>query len=69
MVANIDADPLPFFEANAGLAGELRHADGLNDRLLQMGETCASPICSSRSLGMTISVSQLSRSEVMPFPA
>ncbi|SKH11882.1 Uncharacterised protein [Mycobacteroides abscessus subsp. bolletii] len=38
-------------------------------RNASMSETAASPICSSRSLGMTMRVSQLSRSEVMPSSA
>ena len=38
-------------------------------RNASISDTAASPICSSRSLGITIRVSQLSRSALMPFSA
>jgi hypothetical protein len=44
-----------------------QHLVGAAERVHQ--RHAASPICSSRSLGMTIRVSQLSRSEVMPASA
>ncbi|CPB49325.1 Uncharacterised protein [Mycobacterium tuberculosis] len=38
-------------------------------RKASISDTAASPICSNRSLGITMRVSQLSRSAAMPFSA